>query len=476
MKHLTIWLVPALLVVGCASSPKKTAVEPKPEPKPTKPPAKSFATGSGSMIRRDEKQQIQWTLNWQKAQLNTDPTSPNAARVLGLAGSIYRDNQPICDIQSKEGIADQSKNIITLDGNVKLEHLKSKGLLLANSARWLGGYEIFEARGDVRLQNNGYVVGPLPVMYATADLKLAGTPDVFKATIEKKQMQAKAKNLILPALAATAIAGHGSASMQNKVGDIIITSYSSVKRTVIDDDTIEFTVKGSPFQGNWSSKRLSVECASITGRAKRDNKGVYQTSTATMSGGLKATAVRENKSGKQTSVLTSERMVYSASGDTSGKAHFPGRVNITNNLVNGDAKTQLIKVSGASGDVLFTTASGSSESPIKHIELSGGVTANLNERTKADGKTKRLKINATGNSLDYSLDSDGGATLTLTGNVHFTGENSQLFGDSDAAIAIVKINAKGEAYDVELRGAPATSTVKEKKKDEGDDTSDGDGG
>lgn len=81
---------------------------------------------------------------------------------------------------SDEGSIDRNKKFLSMSGNVKITGEDQGLVLLASKVKYDQGRERIEAEGSVTVTSDSRVLGPLPKLVATKDLKRIATPGKFK--------------------------------------------------------------------------------------------------------------------------------------------------------------------------------------------------------------------------------------------------------------------------------------------------------
>lgn len=184
-----------MLIAGCASG------APGGKARATNP-GKPFSTAlvaAGTVLTRygysDKGHRIKlWNIRWQTADLAFDDSGEFSGTMEGVHGVLFKDGRESSTFEARTGTADKSSRVLLLEGSVVVESkdpsVKSKdpsGRMECESMRWDPDREIIEATGNVRLETKEGILGPFDSLWFSPELKVAGTPDMFKEKIGDKR-------------------------------------------------------------------------------------------------------------------------------------------------------------------------------------------------------------------------------------------------------------------------------------------------
>ncbi len=178
----TIWLMLALAVVGCTNkglvnkrrhnadttSGRATVEE------------RSLRTGAAEIVQRLPDGHITWTAKAKTSLLHISPEGKVSGSLQTVSGELFSKGRSASRFEAGQGDADQATNKLDLSGKVSVSSDQEHARLSAEKVSWLQGPEVIEASGSVYLRTDDYIVGPFEKLWATPDLKLTGTPDMFK--------------------------------------------------------------------------------------------------------------------------------------------------------------------------------------------------------------------------------------------------------------------------------------------------------
>ncbi len=164
------------MAFGCGSAPKQNA------PAEEKPPSVMVHTGMGSTdhLSPAPKRTKLWTVRWEHADLTMGSESQQSGKMETVTGEIYRDGHRISTFAGDTGHGSQTNQTLELDGHVKVIGADPKGTLTCDRLEYDGQAKILKAKGAVTYDGANGILGPLPELWATPDLKEISSPELFK--------------------------------------------------------------------------------------------------------------------------------------------------------------------------------------------------------------------------------------------------------------------------------------------------------
>lgn len=176
----------ALLSIGCGGP----APTPPTRSKPSDPPVNSVKTTNPEITVNSNDGSSFYKVLAQDSEIAVNAKGPDYGSLKGVHGEINQKGQIVSRFSSDIGVIDRDKQSLVLTGNVKVtKEPDSKGdakregkemVLNAQSVKYDQGRGRIEAEGSVTVTSDNLVLGPLPKLYATPDLKKFGTPGKFK--------------------------------------------------------------------------------------------------------------------------------------------------------------------------------------------------------------------------------------------------------------------------------------------------------
>lgn len=169
-----LWLGIVLGVMGCGA---KAQDKPAP-PEPRKPePTRALQTGPVEITQKNDQQQTSWTIRGESSRVQIAEKA--SGDLDNVSGTIYTKAKPSATFTASHGAANQTSNLLALDGEVVLVAKDPESTLKADHVKWLPERELIEATGNVTVVTKDYRLGPFKKLLATPDLKKVGTPDQF---------------------------------------------------------------------------------------------------------------------------------------------------------------------------------------------------------------------------------------------------------------------------------------------------------
>ena len=140
-------------------------------------------SGAGKTIAysNDEKHQPLWDVAWKSVRLIIQPDGNTITDMKETSGTFMQQGKEASTFTSATGTADKKKGDIDVDGQVMVVSLTQDSTLRCDHIHYASkGKQIVQATGNVRVDGKWGTVSGLQEVWATPDLKVFGTPDLFQ--------------------------------------------------------------------------------------------------------------------------------------------------------------------------------------------------------------------------------------------------------------------------------------------------------
>lgn len=172
-----------LVAVGCGSGSSKKDKSKKSADVPHPEDNRVVNTKSGNAVGysvEGERMPL-WKVGWQEAKIILLEGGNTVTQMKGASGTFLKDGKDASNFQSATGTADKGKGDIDVDGQVVVVSLTDKATLRCDHIHYASkGQQIVQATGNVRVDGEWGTVSGLQEVWATPDLKVFGTPDLFQ--------------------------------------------------------------------------------------------------------------------------------------------------------------------------------------------------------------------------------------------------------------------------------------------------------
>lgn len=122
-----------------------------------------------------------WKVSWQSARIISKPDGNMITEMKQSSGTFMQQGKDASKFQSQTGTADKTSGDIDVNGQVVVVSLTHNATLRCDHVHYKSkGNEIVQATGNVRVDGEWGTVTGLQEVWATPDLKVFGTPDLFK--------------------------------------------------------------------------------------------------------------------------------------------------------------------------------------------------------------------------------------------------------------------------------------------------------
>lgn len=133
------------------------------------------------MRAQDGDRPIRYIVSWESTQLDyTLEQGASAGRLDNVTGKLFQDGKVASEFSADSAIADKSKNLLILEGNVKVRSLaEPSGRLDCKKLEWKTDEKLIKAHGNVTIEVKQGKIGPVGELWCLPDLKRAGTPGFY---------------------------------------------------------------------------------------------------------------------------------------------------------------------------------------------------------------------------------------------------------------------------------------------------------
>ncbi len=167
-----------LLVWGCSSpAPAAKAGEKEPE-KPA--PRRAIDTGPVTIEGQLPNGEKSYALKSPGATFDIEGDNRIQSGLKNVEVTIFEANQPASVIKADSATIDKTNQKLVLVGKVVVTSQRDQATLRANQIVYRETMARVEATGQVRLEQKGWSMGPLPELWANRDLSRVATPKAWK--------------------------------------------------------------------------------------------------------------------------------------------------------------------------------------------------------------------------------------------------------------------------------------------------------
>jgi hypothetical protein len=140
----------------------------------------NLGEGSGEKLGGAGNQQRLWTVKWQSGIVDFYETGKDFTGTLTtVTGTIFNDQGAACTFAGDRSRVDKAKDVLILEGRVRLISVDPKMTLTCDKLRYEAGNKLVKAQGNVRIVGEGGTVSGLQEIWTTPELNLVATPDAF---------------------------------------------------------------------------------------------------------------------------------------------------------------------------------------------------------------------------------------------------------------------------------------------------------
>lgn len=170
------------LTVGCGGGSKPK----KPENKPEKPIVERMIvnTGPGAATARatDAAHTPTYHIAWKSAKIDLSDQGLLGGSMEQVTGEMYGKGKPVNSFRAARAKADRKTQILSAEGDVLVFSKEFAAKLACRRLEWDAKKNVVKAMGAVVVtgtKGQG-TVGPVPELWATPDLRIVATPDLFQ--------------------------------------------------------------------------------------------------------------------------------------------------------------------------------------------------------------------------------------------------------------------------------------------------------
>lgn len=170
------------LAGGCAGGRRPKT----PDHKPEKPIVERLVvnTGPGGATARaaDAAHTPTYHIAWKSAKIDLSDRGLLGGSMEQVTGEMYAKGKPVNSFRADRAKADRKTQILSAEGEVLVFSKEFAAKLACQRLEWDAKKNVVKAMGGVVLTgtNGQGAVGPVPELWATPDLHLVATPDMFK--------------------------------------------------------------------------------------------------------------------------------------------------------------------------------------------------------------------------------------------------------------------------------------------------------
>lgn len=183
----TLSICAALVLAGCGPGPNAKADKDKKKDDKQALPTQTILTTSGSALVKSEPPKNKplaervplWFVAWKSAVIDVTAGNPRNGSMTGVSGYLFDKGKKGSTFRSDEGVANSTKKLLTLTGNVRVVSPDPSGVLTCDRLFYDASKEVLHAQGHVRVVGKVGTVGTLSEILATKDLSRIATPDMF---------------------------------------------------------------------------------------------------------------------------------------------------------------------------------------------------------------------------------------------------------------------------------------------------------
>lgn len=140
----------------------------------------SVETDPGEAVIRNEAGKTLYKVAWQSARLNFGDQGAISGTMEKLQGAMYQDELPMNTFTAESGEAVRAQSLLKLSGGVIVQSKERKARIRCDRLEWWADKKLVKAIGHVRATGDFGSLGEFPELWATADMSIIATRDMFK--------------------------------------------------------------------------------------------------------------------------------------------------------------------------------------------------------------------------------------------------------------------------------------------------------
>jgi hypothetical protein len=176
--------IAAILVAGCSSGPSVERLDSPPAEAPAPAdPASQFINvgqGSGEQFGGRENRQRLWSVRWLSGRMEVFEEGSLAGTLSEVEGEIVREGHKDTRFSARQARSEKGQDVLWLSGDVTVVSQEPQATLRCDRLEYDADTETLKAMGDVRIESELGTMSVPHELWATPDLRLAGTPEMFK--------------------------------------------------------------------------------------------------------------------------------------------------------------------------------------------------------------------------------------------------------------------------------------------------------
>lgn len=172
-----------LALVGCRGPqvPLPEANLPKGDPKDEPLMTRTVNSAGGQLDRRsdDGTGSLEWSIEWESAQLEYTSDQKFGGRMKNVKGVLYDKGKPASTFVAIEAVADKGSSKLRLVGGVRVTSTEPKGALFCGELVYDGIAGIIDAKKGIEVDYETYQVRGIEALRADSNLVVVATPESF---------------------------------------------------------------------------------------------------------------------------------------------------------------------------------------------------------------------------------------------------------------------------------------------------------
>jgi|GEM_PF-1630179 len=192
-KHAYRSIIPLFLVIAGSCGGPTPAPTPSAKTDVTKvlPPVKSVKTKAPEITIESADGKSSYVVRAKESEIHLDESGPDFGTMTNVEGEILNEGKVVSRFNAPSAKVDKDSQVLELSGGVEFvgeidqkpetDPVKRDEFILhAANVKYLQGLGRIEAEGAVTVTSEDMVMGPVPKLWATADLRKIATPGKFK--------------------------------------------------------------------------------------------------------------------------------------------------------------------------------------------------------------------------------------------------------------------------------------------------------
>jgi len=138
------------------------------------------------LVRKEPSNEIAYEIRWKSAVVTaTDPAHfAGVGKLAAVSGTVFTHGTPSVTFSADQGTADKEKEVLTLEGNVKLTAVDGNSVVkgttvLCDLMTYATADQIIKAEGRVSAVSSQFSMGPVPEAWCSNTLSQIASPSNF---------------------------------------------------------------------------------------------------------------------------------------------------------------------------------------------------------------------------------------------------------------------------------------------------------